>query len=181
MLKDRNEAFGLLRYLGASDRLMHHAQMVAQAAEQLLLVLQALAIPIDASTVELGAILHDAGKIRNPEELSQPGSLHEKAGEALLLSHGVQPEIARCCASHGAWHLPDVPLEERVVALADKLWKGKREEALELSIIDEAATRLRVSRWDVFEQLDSAFENIASGGAERVEQSRWSGAHSAIH
>ena len=99
MLKDRSEAFALLRDLGAPDRLIHHAQMVSQAAEQLLLEFAALAIPMDVRSVELGAILHDTGKILHPEELSEPGSLHEKAGEALLLSHGVQPEVARCCSS----------------------------------------------------------------------------------
>jgi hypothetical protein len=65
-----------------------------------------------------------------------------------------------------------VSLEERTVALADKLWKGKREAALELSIIDEIAERLGVSRWEVFERLDTAFEDIAAGGAERLEASR---------
>jgi len=173
MLKDRNEAFALLKDLGAPERLMHHARMVVQAAEQLLLEFQGLAVPIDIQSVALGTILHDAGKTLHPTELSGPGSLHEKAGEALLLSRGVQPSVARCCASHGAWQLPDVSLEERLVALADKLWKGKREEALELNIIDEAAARLNVSRWDVFERLDSAFEKIAAAGPERVEQSRW--------
>jgi hypothetical protein len=38
------------------------------------------------------------------------------------LVHGVQSEIARVCASHGAWDVPGVSLEERTVALADKLW-----------------------------------------------------------
>ena len=96
----------------------------------------------------------------------------EQTGQALLLSHGVQPEVARFCVSHAAWNWPDVSLEERVVALADKLWKGKRDSDLELNVIDEIAVRLSVSRWDVFDPLDSAFENIAAAGAERLEQSR---------
>ena len=75
--------------------------------------------------------------------------------------------------------MPDVSLEERLVALADKLWKGKREEALEISVIDEAALRLKVSRWDVFGQLDSSFETIAAEGFERIEQSRWNKTRSA--
>jgi hypothetical protein len=69
------------------------------------------------------------------------------------------------------WQDADVSFEERSVALADKLWKGKRVEALELCIIDEVASRLRVSRWDVFAQLDAAFEGVASGGPERLERS----------
>jgi hypothetical protein len=116
--------------------------------------------------------LHDAGEIQQPQELSQPGTLHEKAGEALLLSQGVRPEVARFCVSHVQWNLPGISLEERVVALADKLWKGKREPDLELDVIDEVAARLGGSRWDVFEALDNTFEKIAASGAERLELSR---------
>ena len=172
MLKDRSDAYELLKDLGAPDRLVHHAQLVGQAADLLLLEFQSLGVICDVCVIELGAVLHDIGKIPHPEELSAPGSLHEQAGEALLLMHGVQPEVARCCTSHGAWNLPGVSLEERTVALADKLWKGKREAELELSVIDEVAVRLGVSRWDVFEQLDTAFEAIAAGGAERLQGSR---------
>jgi hypothetical protein len=172
MLNSPAEAYELLKRLGASDRLIRHARVVSEAADALIMEFHEVGIPLNALVVQLGAVLHDAGKIIHPEELAHTGSLHEHTGEALLLGHQVQPEIARCCRSHGAWNLPDVTLEERVVALADKLWKGKREAELELLVIDEAAARLKVSRWDIFERLDSAFEEIASNGAARLEQSR---------
>ena len=100
------------------------------------------------------------------------GTRHQQAGEAILLAHGVQPEVARCCVSHGAgsWSRPEVTFEERIVALADKLWKGKRIAELELSIMDEIAIRLGISRPDIFEKLDATFEGIAAGGAERLQQ-----------
>ena len=44
----------------------------------------------------------------------------------------------------------------------DKLWKGKREERLELRIIDQIAKRLNKDRWDIFSELDESFEEIAS-------------------
>jgi len=47
-----------------------------------------------------------------------------------------------------------------------------REPLLELGIIDEIAERLGVSRWDVFERLDTTFEEIAAGGDERLQRSR---------
>jgi hypothetical protein len=56
--------------------------------------------------------------------------------------------------------------------LADKLWKGKREAALELSIIDGIAAKLVTSRWDIFERLDTAFEEIAAQGIKRLHESR---------
>jgi len=172
MLKDRNEALLLLNELGAIPRLVHHGQTVGEAADALTARLQSLGVTCDARLIELGAILHDAGKIQHPQELSQPGTLHEQSGEALLLLHGVQPEVARFCVSHAGCNVPGVSLEERVVALADKLWKGKREPDLELNVIDEVAARLGGSRWDVFEALDNTFENIAAYGAGRLERSR---------
>lgn len=172
MLQNRSDAFELLKALGAPDRLVRHAQLVSQAADALISEFQALGVDIDYLVVELGAILHDSGKILYPNELSESGAFHEQAGQTLLLAHEVQPEIARCCASHGAWHLPGTSLEERTVALADKLWKGKRESDLELSIIDEIASRLGQSRWDVFEKLDTAFEEIAADGSDRLQVSK---------
>jgi hypothetical protein len=62
--------------------------------------------------------------------------------------------------------------DKRSIALADKLWKGKREASLELAVIDGAAAQLEVDRWDVFSQLDEVFEQIASGGLARLERSR---------
>ena len=171
MLKDRAEAFQLLRDLNAPERLVRHAQIILHAADELILEFQSLGVQFDVCIIELGAVLHDAGKIQYSQELSEPGTLHERAGEELLLAHGVQPDVARVCASHGARNLRGTSLEERSVALADKLWKGKRDDALELSVIDEIAARLGISRWDIFERLDGVFEWIASGGAERVQQS----------
>jgi hypothetical protein len=171
MLKNRDDAFQLLHDLGAPDRLVRHAQLVLQSADELISEFRSLGVTFDERTVEVGAILHDAGKICHPQELASPGNLHESAGEALLLTHGVQPEVARICASHGSEHVTATSFEERIVSLADKLWKGKRDDELELSVIDEIATKLGNSRWDIFEGLDSAFERIAAGGTERVQRS----------
>jgi len=126
MLEDRNEALRLLSELGASTRLVHHAQTVAEVADLVAFQLQGLGIACDARLKQIGAVLHDAGKIEHPEELSRPGTLPEQAGQALLLSRGVQAEVARFCTSHAIWNSPEITLEERVAALADKLWKGDR-------------------------------------------------------
>src|SRR5262245_50779442 len=150
MLHNRDEAYALLRSLGASNRLIRHLQLVGEAADELLNAYDNLSIECDRGQIELGVAIHDAGKILHPTELDQPGSEHEAAGEALMLAHGVQPHLARCCVSHATWRSPNVSFEEKSVALADKLWKGKREPDLELSVIDAAADRLGVHRWDVF-------------------------------
>ncbi|HEY5374166.1 MAG TPA: hypothetical protein VIK01_10805 [Polyangiaceae bacterium] len=65
-----------------------------------------------------------------------------------------------------------VSLEELLVALADKLWKGVRDSELEERVINLAASNLAMDRWELFVELDTAFEVIAGDGAQRLERSR---------
>lgn len=172
MLEHRHDAYRLLASLGASPRLLNHLALVGEAADLLADGYRALGLSFDERLLELGVAVHDAGKIRFPQELDAPGHAHEAAGQAMLLEQGVEAEIARCCISHAAWQGDDVTFEERSVALADKLWKGKREPELELLVIDMASLQLGRGRWDVFEQFDTLFECIAAGGPERLQRSR---------
>jgi hypothetical protein len=172
MLQNRNDAYNLLQALGAPKRLLVHVKLVGEAADLLIQAYIKLGINFNSNLIELGAAIHDAGKIKYPDELTGKGSMHEPAGEILLLANGVQPEVAKCCMSHAKWQGTDISLEERSVALADKLWKGVREENLELCIIDEIASRLHTDRWSIFVQLDSIFEEIAASGTDRLERSR---------
>jgi hypothetical protein len=172
MLNTRADAYRLLEQLGATKRLLLHLQLVGEAADLLIAGYKQLGIPFHGKLIELGVAVHDAGKIKHPAELEAPGSLHEREGQAMLLAQGVQPEVARCCISHAAWNGPGVSFEEQSVALADKLWKGKREAELELLVIDAAASKLGVERWDVYPQLDLLFESIASDASERLSRSR---------
>jgi hypothetical protein len=162
----------LLVQLGAPPRLLRHVALVGEAGERLLDVAQALQLRIDPALVRVGIVLHDAGKILVPAELDAPGAEHEPTGQALLLAHGVSPELARICLSHARWADMSVSLEELLVALADKLWKGVRNPQLEERLINEAAQSLHRDRWDLFVQLDSLFEEVAAEGATRLERSR---------
>lgn len=171
-IRTTQDACAVLEALGAPARLVKHGLLVAEAAEALIAKLSAIDVAFDASWVRAGAVLHDAGKIAHPSELDAAGKSHEPAGEALLLAHGVAPHIARTCVSHAAWESPDCSLEERLVALADALWKGVRRPALEALIIDEVARRTGADRWQTFVELDTCFESIADHGAERLLRSR---------
>ena len=161
----------LLGRLGASARLLRHVELVLEAAEMLLGKLAVLGVPIRADFVGAGVALHDAGKIIHPAELDAAGNRHEPDGETLLLQAGVSPELARVCLSHARWETMEVTLEELLVALADKLWKGVRNERLEQRIIDAVAGRLGLERWDVFIELDTTFEHVASSGVDRLTRS----------
>lgn len=171
MIRTKTEANQLLQSLGASKRLLLHHQLVGEAAEELLDSLALLDLNIQADLVRLGASIHDAGKILCPEELTTPGNQHEPVGEKILLEAGVQPEIARCCLSHARYELMEVCLEELLVALSDKLWKGKRVASLELRVIDEIATAIGKTRWDVYLHLDECFEKISANGDHRLARS----------
>jgi len=165
------DARALLRRLGAPARLARHVELVGEAADALVAGLVTLRIPHDAQLVRLGVVFHDAGKIAHPAELSAPGKLHEPAGERMLLEAGVAPEVARCCLSHGRWDEMDVSFDELLVALADNLWKGKRNEPLERRVVEGAALLRGVPFWDLFVPMDSLFESIAAGGEDRLARS----------
>ena len=100
-----------------------------------------------------------------------PGHSHEEAGQSLLIQHGVKPELARFCVTHAAWNAPERSLEDLLVALADKLWKGKREGDLEARVMDVLAKNTRREPWEVFDQLDAICEQIAADGASRLARS----------
>ncbi|MCH8618304.1 hypothetical protein [Undibacterium sp. TS12] len=132
-------------------------------------------LPFDANLIRLGVAMHDAGKILHPQELEGPGSLHEPADEKMLLARGVDSAIARCRVTHAQWRQSGLSLEELSIALADKLWKGKREEQLEMLVIHAIAQKLQVDQWDLFTGLDDLFERIAAGGSDRLQRSRYPG------
>lgn len=165
------DATRLLTSLGAPPRLLRHVALVGEAGERLLELAGALHLPIDPALVRVGIVLHDAGKIIVSAELDAPGGEHEPRGQDLLLKHGVSPALARICLSHARWSEMSVSLEELLVALADKLWKGVRSTLLEERVINETAKALDRDRWDLFVELDSLFEEIAADGAARLERS----------
>jgi len=162
----------LLARLGAPPRLLRHVALVSEAGERLLGLAAELDLPINATLVRVGIVLHDAGKILVSAELDASGGEHEPLGQDLLLKQGVSPALARICLSHARWSEMAVSLEELLVALSDKLWKGVRNAQLEERVINEAAKALKRDPWDLFVQLDSLFEDVAAGGTARLEQSR---------
>lgn len=166
------DGYAMLRTLGASPKLICHLVLVGEAAEELIIKLQQLQVPFDERFVRLGVAFHDAGKILHPEELVAKGTHHEAAGEKLLIANGVEPSLARCCRSHGQWQMMDCCFEELLVALADTLWKGKRNVQLENMVIKRVGTLCQKEYWELFVEMDSCFEAIASEGDSRLLRSQ---------
>lgn len=163
----------LLRELGAPPWLVRHHELVLEAATRLCdLVAARFELRFDRAQVLMGAAIHDAGKLVHPEEMSAPGHHHEHAGERLLLARGVDPRIARCCVTHAAWDADGIALEDLLVALADTLWKGKRDAALERVVLAALARASEREAWDVFDALDTICDDIAADGRARLARSR---------
>lgn len=120
----------------------------------------------------IGAALHDAGKILYPDEITGPGNLHEQAGTGLLLKNGVEPELARFCATHSDWRQSGLTIEDLFVALADTLWKGKRIHELEELAVRRLAELANREFWDIFVEMDTLFQAVAEQADGRLEQSR---------
>lgn len=141
-------------------------------ADTLAKTISKMGAPIDRDLVVAGALLHDAGKIVCTSELSESGQSHTEIGEKLLVDNGVAPELARVCVSHKYWDSDGVSTEELVVALADRLWKGKRNGRLEARIVERAARTSLQEPLSVFLALDAVFEKIADEAPERLRVAR---------
>jgi len=172
MLDSRKDAYELLDSIGAPDHLKVHVKLVGEAADLLIEKLNDLNVTLDYEFIRTGVAIHDIGKTIHLNEMSGSGSKHEPEGERLLLEKGASKKLARVCMSHARWNEMECSTEEFVVALSDKLWKGKRVETLELKVVDRIAKLLKVERWDIFSELDLTFEEIASNGHDRLQRSR---------
>jgi HD domain-containing protein len=161
------DALVLLRTLGGSPWLIRHHELVVEAAALLCDGLHGVAF--DRAAVLAGAALHDAGKIMHPAEQGAPGHQHEAAGRELLVAHGVPDAVARFCVTHAAWS--DGTLEDLLVAAADKLWKGKRDAALEQALVARLAAITGAPAWEVFDRVDTLCEAIAADGPARLARS----------
>ncbi len=167
-----DDAYVFLEELGASSKLIIHVKLVAEASELLIAKLRSLGIGFDISFVRLGVTFHDVGKILHPEELQIKGVNHEAAGEQLLIANGIDAALARCCRSHGQWQTMECTLEELLVALADTLWKGKRNQDLENLVVKSLSKQYSKDYWELFMEMDACFEKIAEGGYSRLMRSQ---------
>lgn len=171
-IKSDRDAIMFLKNINAPSKLVLHHLLVVEAAQELVKGLQSkFKLNFSGDLVLVGAALHDCGKIVHPHEMINPGNQHEISGEQILLYYEVSPEIARFCRTHASWYENDTVLEDWLVALADKLWKGCREKALESMIISYIAQQTKFPEWEVFLEADLLFEEIAAKGSIRLQRS----------
>lgn len=162
----------LLTDLAAPPRLAAHLRAVHDVAFE---VTNALAerfpaLAFNASDVLFGAATHDIGKTVHPDELSGEGSAHERAGYELLLAQGIPEHQARFARTHAAWDDPvsAAGLEDLLVSVADKVWKGKRVGGLEQLVVAHICTASGLAPWEAFMALDDILGRIAEGADDRL-------------
>jgi hypothetical protein len=129
------------------------------------------ALALDEPAILFGAATHDLGKTLYPEELGASGKKHQEDGPALLISQGVDPRLARFALTHSQWD-DTMSVEDFVVALADKVWKGRGSPDLEAVLAKSIAGQTRLPEWQVFSQLDDIPGEIAEGADERLAYQR---------
>jgi hypothetical protein len=166
------EARALLDRAGAPPRLVVHLELVHDVAARLLEGLLALwpDLKVDAQAVLFGAATHDIGKALVPEELSGPGSQHEARGRAWLEEQGVPPVRARFAQTHAAWKQGGaLRLEDLLVALADRVWKGARDAELETPTAAALSRAAGIQPWEAYSSLDELLTGLAADADERLE------------
>jgi HD domain len=165
-----DEVIHLLTEVGASPRLAAHLRAVHEVAQQLIEAFTAMwpQLSFDVDAVSYGAATHDIGKVLYPNELTGPGTQHESAGYSLLLSHGAPERRARFARTHALWGDHDATNEDQLVALADKIWKGRRQEDLEQLLIERIVAATGDEPWNVFMRLDDLLNRIAAQAEGRL-------------
>lgn len=153
----------LLVQVGAAPRLAAHLRAVHDVAARLVIALPAAwpTLSFDSDAVAFGAATHDIGKSLHPRELLGPGNQHEGDGHALLVERGVAAPHARFARTHARWNADDATFEDLLVSLADKVWKGRRQEDLEQLIVLRIASVTQLPAWEVFMRLDEILEHLA--------------------
>lgn len=152
----------LLQELEAPERLIRHLFIVHETASLLVnfITKNWPEIAINQHLILFGAATHDIGKTRVTNELYESGNLHENEGEKLLLDKGYTIDEARFASNHSNWQNHD-QLEDLLVSLADKVWKGKRIPALEFNTAASIAKKLNQDVWEIEPILNAYLDQLA--------------------
>lgn len=89
-------------------------------------------------------------------------------------SRGVPAPIARFARTHAQAARDALALEDLLVTLADKVWKGTRDAPLEQEVCRRVASACGQAPWEVFLVLDEVLERLARDADERLD---WQAAH----
>lgn len=119
--------------------------------------------------VLFGASIHDVGKAIERSELIRSGAHHEQRGVELLRSMGVSDQRGRFAYTHGKWDGGlTVNLEDLLVALADKCWKGQRVDKLESKVTALLSSASGKPEWACYAELDEILQGLTKDADARL-------------
>ena len=170
-----DEAKRLCAQVCAPPRLVAHLTLVHDAACMLMERLEAAfpTLVFDKALVRFGAATHDLGKTIHAIELSESGKQHQQAGVSLLESLGVPRDHARFAFTHGHWDEPgNDTLEDLLVAVADKCWRGRRVERLEAMLVERLSFSTNEPAWSSFAKLDEILSSLGKDADSRLAWQR---------
>ena len=169
-----NEVAELLEILNSPERLKKHLSIVHTTAFEILKQLKIVwpNLKMNQELILFGAATHDIGKTEITDELFGGGKRHELAGITILLIHGFTNEQSRFALTHGNWQDESLEIEDLLVALSDKIWKGNRVDDLEILLGQKLSSLLNCDYWEVYGKLDSILAQIALGADQKLN---WQG------
>jgi putative nucleotidyltransferase with HDIG domain len=158
--------------LSAPPRLIAHLLLVHDAACTLIdrIAVEFPEAHFNPDLVRFGAAVHDIGKTLHPDELTESGKHnHQRAGFELLQSLGITKERARFAWTHSNWtDSQQITLEDLLVALADKSWKGKRIGALESLTADLLSSATARPKRDCYAKLDEIIRSLSQHADKKL-------------
>ncbi|GCE28708.1 hypothetical protein KDA_41920 [Dictyobacter alpinus] len=166
-----SEVLPVLEKYAAPPRLVAHLTVVHHVAAMLIQQVSVYwpELVYDRDLVLFGAATHDIGKAIYRHELREPGHQHEEIGPQLLLESGFSEAQARFARTHARYNQEEQPqLEDLLVAFADTIWKGKRDQTLEQVLAHHIATHTGEAQWEVYMKIDDIAEALASEAHARI-------------
>jgi len=134
-LPTRTNAIRFLSKVGCSKNVIEHCIVVSNLANAIARACERRGVPIDVKLVEIASLLHDVGRSVTHDVR------HGVIGGALARANGFDDRIARVIETHVGAGIPEeeaeliglpkrdfMPetIEEKIVAYADKLIKGRK-------------------------------------------------------
>ncbi len=160
----------LLKRFNVPIRLYKHLKIVNSTASYIIeeLKLEWPILSLNEKEILFGASTHDIGKLVITDELYKKGKEHESEGFKLLKSLGYKDDIARFTITHGNWRGDNLEIEDFIVCLSDKVWKGKRDIELEECIVNKISEMTKIDFWDVSTKLELILEKIVIESDKRI-------------
>ncbi|WP_159025786.1 HD domain-containing protein [Aquimarina sp. Aq78] len=164
------EVKNLLEQFDAPQRLIKHLTIVNSTAFYLVEQLKGEwpNLSLNEKEISFGASTHDIGKTVITDELYKKGKKHESEGFKILKEIGYEDTESRFTITHGNWENSNLQIEDLIVCLSDKIWKGKRINELEERITLKISELTKMDFWDVSMKLELILEKIAIGSDERI-------------